>query len=161
MSSLLRILYSLPSSLISVPPYLLTSRRSPFLTSNGTFLPLSSVLPVPSATMTLSIGFSFAESGMMIPPFFVSFSSAGSTSTRSPRGFRFTAIVLFCCVYYLFRVKQSPQHSLPGKMKGHNPSGIVVRKLFFLIHDFGVDHAFVFLAFRLGCSRAGRIGLGS
>ena len=38
MSSELRILYSLPSSLISVPPYLLTSTRSPFLTSNGNFL---------------------------------------------------------------------------------------------------------------------------
>ena len=47
MSSALRILYSLPSSLISVPPYLLTSTRSPTLTSNGTFLPSSSVLPVP------------------------------------------------------------------------------------------------------------------
>src|SRR5258706_6688 len=45
-SSVLRILYSLPSSLISVPPYLLTSTRSPFLTSKGTFCPLSSVLPV-------------------------------------------------------------------------------------------------------------------
>src|SRR5438874_266236 len=57
MSSEFNILYSLPFSLISVPPYLLINTRSPFLTSNGTFLPLSSVLPVPSATMSPSVGF--------------------------------------------------------------------------------------------------------
>jgi hypothetical protein len=49
MSSAFRILYSLPSTLISVPPYLLISTRSLTFTSNGTFLPLSSVLPVPRA----------------------------------------------------------------------------------------------------------------
>src|SRR5438552_14788724 len=97
-SSELRILYSLPSRLISVPPYLLTRTRSPFLTSNGTFLPSSSVLPVPRATIIPSVGFSLAESGIMIPPFLVSFSSAGSTRTRSPRGFRFKAIVFVMCV---------------------------------------------------------------
>jgi hypothetical protein len=41
----------------------------------GTFLPLSSSLPVPSAMTMLSVGFSLAESGMMMPPFLVSFSS--------------------------------------------------------------------------------------
>src|SRR5213594_2117127 len=94
MSSELRILYSLPSSLISVPPYLLTSTRSPFLTSTGIFFPSSSVLPVPRATTIPSVGFSLAVSGMMMPPFLVSFSSAGSTRTRSPRGFRLMAIVV-------------------------------------------------------------------
>src|SRR5580704_13040474 len=101
MSSEFRILYSLPSNLISVPPYLLTSTRSPFLTSNGTFLPLSSVLPVPSATMMLSMGFSFAESGMMMPPFLVSFSSTASTRRRSPRGFTFSAIL---CLLFVVSV---------------------------------------------------------
>ena len=94
-----KILYSLPSILISVPPYLLTKTRSPFLTSNGTFLPLSSVLPVPSAMTMLSVGFSLAESGMMMPPFLVSFSSIASTRMRSPSGLTFSAILfsLFGC----------------------------------------------------------------
>src|SRR5215218_8201706 len=139
MSSLLRILYSLPSSLISVPPYLLTSTRSPFLTSNGTFLPFSSVFPVPSATTTLSIGFSFAVSGMIMPPFFCSFSSAGSTRTRSPRGFRFNAaIVLFGCVCFCFALKQIPAHSRLGNFGPQHVSR--GSKLFFtLVHHLGVD----------------------
>src|SRR6266540_6833840 len=106
MSSVFRILYSLPSSLISVPPYLETSTRSPFLTSKGTFLPLSSVLPVPTAMMMPSCGFSLAVSGMMMPPFLISFSSAGSTRTRSPRGLRLVlAIVRFCFRFGLFRFR--------------------------------------------------------
>src|SRR5438105_3402909 len=96
-SSEFRILYSLPSILVSVPPYLLTSTRSPFFTSKGSFLPLSSVLPVPSATTTLSIGFSLAVSGMMIPPFLplFSFSSTASTRIRSPTGLTFGFILGF------------------------------------------------------------------
>ena len=39
---------------------------------------------------SLSMGFSLAVSGMMMPPFLTSFSSSGSTRTRSPRGLRFT-----------------------------------------------------------------------
>src|SRR5579871_5331680 len=115
MSSELKILYSLPSSLISVPPYLLTSTRSPFLTSNGIFFPSSLVLPVPSATMTLSIGFSLAVSGMMMPPFLTSFSSTASTRMRSPRGLTFSAILLvwFCC---LFLFNQKPAAPAEGKL---------------------------------------------
>ena len=90
----MRILYSLPSSLISVPPYLLTSTRSPFFISKGTFLPSSSVLPVPRATTRLSMGFSLAVSGMMIPPFLTSFSSTASTRILSPMGLIFS--VIFC-----------------------------------------------------------------
>src|SRR6266496_3588302 len=99
-SSDFRILYSLPSNLTSVPPYLLTSTRSPFLTSKGTFLPWSSVLPVPRATTTLSIGFSLAVSGMMIPPFF-NFSSTASTRIRSPTGLTFGVMVVFLCCFDL------------------------------------------------------------
>ena len=68
MSSEFRILSSLPSTLISVPPYLLTRTLSPFLTSKAILLPSSSVLPVPKAKTLASVGFSLAESGMMIPP---------------------------------------------------------------------------------------------
>src|SRR2546423_14744477 len=114
-SSELRILYSLPSSLISVPPYLLTRTRSPFVTSKGTFFPLSSVLPVPRATTGLSIGFSLAESGMIIPPFFVSFSSTGSTRTRSPRGLTFTAIIQFR-FRLLLMLSKIPLHSRREKL---------------------------------------------
>src|SRR5215204_7585713 len=119
MSSLLRILYSLPSSLISVPPYLLTSTRSPFLTSNGTFLPLSSVLPVPRATTMPSVGFSLAVSGMIMPPFFVSFSSAGSTRTRSPRGLRLMAIL--CLFVFVCLFNQLPPHS-PREKRLRDPA---------------------------------------
>src|SRR5690242_15601939 len=113
MSSELKILYSLPSSLISVPPYLLTRTRSPFLTSNGIFFPSSLVLPVPSATTTLSIGFSLAVSGMMMPPFFTSFSSTASTRMRSPRGLTFSAIVLVWLL--LLSVNQIPTALAVGK----------------------------------------------
>src|SRR5437667_5793210 len=99
-SSPLKILYSLPFNLISVPAYLLTSTRSPFLTSRSIFFPSSPVLPAPTATTMLSIGFSFSVSGMMIPPFlpFCSFSSMGSTRIRSPMGLTFNVIIyLLCC----------------------------------------------------------------
>src|SRR5689334_21938210 len=137
MSSELRILYSLPSSLSSVPPYLVTSTRSPFLTSNGTFFPLSSVLPVPRATTRLSIGFSLAVSGIMIPPFLTSFSSTGSTRIRSPRGLTFSAIVWFVSVG--FDVNQNPAALTEGN------------SLLLFIDNFGVDdRAFFFLGVALG-----------
>src|SRR5712671_4875651 len=109
-SSELRLLNSLPSSLISVPPYLVTSTRSPFFISKGTFLPLSSVLPVPSATIRLSMGFSLAVSGIIIPPFLSSFSSTASTRIRSPMGLTFSVIV--CHFFCLYSVSSSHFHSL-------------------------------------------------
>src|SRR5438270_9661853 len=118
-SSELRILYSLPPNLISVPPYLVASTRSPFLTSKGTFLPLSSVLPVPTATTRLSMGFSLAVSGMMIPPFLVlsSFSSTGSTRIRSPVGLTFSIIFHFpfvFCINCKSRLILGPMLRLPA-----------------------------------------------
>ena len=98
-SSELRILYSLPSNLTSVPPYRPTSRWSPFFISNGTFLPLSSVFPVPRATTRLSMGFSLAVSGITIPPFLTSFASTASTRMRSPRGLMFSVII---CRFFSF-----------------------------------------------------------
>src|SRR5439155_8539184 len=84
-----------PSILISVPPYFEISTLSPDLTVKSTFLPLSSILPVPRATTLPSCGFSFAVSGIMIPPFFVSVSSIGCTSTRSPSGLTLTDAIIF------------------------------------------------------------------
>src|SRR5438105_7956921 len=163
MSSEFSILYSLPSSLISVPPYLLIKTRSPFLTSNGTFLPLSSVLPVPSATTSPSVGFSLAVSGIMIPPFLVSFSSTGSTRTRSPSGFRLTAIrsFSFCWFDFYLRIKSRSTHcgkihSLRARSKikkaltlaPHIACPIPLILLF--IDHLGVnDGSFVFLCFGL------------
>src|SRR5271157_3707425 len=118
MSSALKILYSLSFNLISVPPYLLTSTRSPFLTSNGTFFPLSSVLPVPRAMTMPSVGFSLAESGMMMPPFLTSFSSAGSTRIRSPRGLTLMLITscFFFCLYCFYSLRnQNPAAPATGK----------------------------------------------
>src|SRR5436309_1329286 len=93
MSSSRMIRYDSFSIFISVPPYFEISTLSPFLTVKSTFLPLSSIFPVPRATTLPSCGFSFAVSGMMIPPFFTSFSSIGCTSTRSPSGFTLTVAI--------------------------------------------------------------------
>src|SRR5882672_3955179 len=113
-SSELRILNSFPSSLISVPPYLATSTRSPFFISKGTFLPLSSVLPVPRATIRLSMGFSLAVSGIIIPPFWSSFSSTASTRIRSPMGLTFSFIIC----YFFFLIGHCSRSVL------HAPAGL-------------------------------------
>src|SRR5205814_5704325 len=63
--------------------------------------PFSSILPVPKATTFPSCGFSVAVSGIMIPPFFISCSSIGCTSTRSPSGLTLTvAIGCFCYSFW-------------------------------------------------------------
>src|SRR6267143_665804 len=80
------------SILISVPLYLPKRTRSPGLTSKGISSPFSR-LPAPTAITSPSMGFSFAESGMMIPPLTLSFSSMRFTMTRSWSGVRFTAIL--------------------------------------------------------------------
>src|SRR5438067_4817034 len=90
------------SILISVPPYFEMRTLSPFLTVKSTFFPLSSILPVPRATTLPSCGFSFAVSGIMIPPFFTSCSSIGCTSTRSPSGFTLTAAIGFISSFWFF-----------------------------------------------------------
>src|SRR6185436_4288257 len=158
MSSVPRILYSLPSSLTSVPPYLLTRTRSPTLTSKGIFLPLSSTLPVPSARMIPSVGFSLAVSGMMMPPFFVSFSSTGSTRTRSPRGLRFNAIVLqlVCCLFDCV-LNQLPPHP-PRENDDCAPRSVEPRNaqpnLLLIVDDFGVDNRLALVAARTAAARA-------
>src|SRR5205085_8093679 len=72
-----------PSILISVPPYFEMRTLSPFFTVKSTFLPSSFTLPVPRATTLPSCGFSFAVSGMMIPPFFVSRSEEHTSELQS------------------------------------------------------------------------------
>ena len=59
---------SSPSILTSVPDHLPNRMMSPALTSSGISLPLSSREPGPTAITSPSCGFSFAVSGMMIPP---------------------------------------------------------------------------------------------
>src|SRR2546422_1784698 len=85
-SSSRMIRYSLSSSFTSEPEYFPKRILSPALTSSGTFLPSSVTLPLPTAMTLPSWGFSFAVSGMMIPPFLTSFSSSRSTSRRSCKG---------------------------------------------------------------------------
>src|SRR5580698_1248875 len=67
MSSSRRISLSSPSTLTSVPPYLPKSTRSPTLTSSFRTVPSSWTLPLPTARTSPSMGFSLAESGMMMP----------------------------------------------------------------------------------------------
>src|SRR3989441_154181 len=85
-SSSRMIRYSLSSSFTSEPEYFPKRILSPALTSSGTFLPSSVTLPLPTAMTLPSWGFSFAVSGMMIPPFLTSFSSSRSTRRRSCNG---------------------------------------------------------------------------
>ena len=68
MSLSFMIRYSSPSILTSVPDHLPNRIRSPALTSSGMSLPLSSRPPGPTAMTSPSWGFSFAVSGMMMPP---------------------------------------------------------------------------------------------
>src|SRR6185503_9581887 len=60
--------------------------RSPDFTSRGTTVPSSSLFPVPTAITSPSCDFSFAVSGMMIPPLAVSCSSTRFIKTRSCKG---------------------------------------------------------------------------
>src|SRR5262249_18897301 len=68
MSLSFMIRYSTPSILTSVPDHLPNSTRSPALTSIGISLPVSSRPPGPTATTSPCCGFSFAVSGMIMPP---------------------------------------------------------------------------------------------
>src|SRR5271165_4417336 len=85
-SSSRMMMYSVPSSLVSLPEYFPKRMRSPVLTSRATSFPSSSRLPWPTAMTSPSWGFSFAESGMMMPCRVVSCSSIRFTTMRSYRG---------------------------------------------------------------------------
>src|SRR5690606_17619335 len=86
MSSSRRMRRSSPSIFTSVPAYLPNSTRSPALTSSFRTLPSSRIFPLPTASTSPSMGFSFAVSGMMIPPLVFSSSWTRLTITRSCRG---------------------------------------------------------------------------
>src|SRR6266446_1149801 len=60
----------------------------------GIFVPLSRILPVPTASTMPSWGFSLAVSGSTIPDLVLSSFSTGFTTTRSPSGFRFMNALL-------------------------------------------------------------------
>src|SRR5262249_17406728 len=83
MSLSFMIRYSTPSLLTWVPDHLPNSTRSPVLTSIGISLPDSSRPPLPTAITSPWEGFSFAVSGMMIPPAVFSSASMRLTTTRS------------------------------------------------------------------------------
>src|SRR5882757_1300103 len=74
---------SSPSSLISVPEYLPNRMLSPAFTSSGNTLPSSFDLPLPTEITSPCCGFSFAESGMMMPPRMLSPSSMRRTRIQS------------------------------------------------------------------------------
>src|SRR4030095_12946173 len=84
-----------PSPLISAPPYLPNSTRSPACTSSGWREPSSLYLPRPAAITSPSWGFSFAVSGMMMPPRTCSPSSMRLTITRSCSGWILVVITSF------------------------------------------------------------------
>src|SRR6185436_10782445 len=85
--------YSLPSILISCPAYLPNSTVSFAFTSSGVILPSFSMRPLPTAMTLPCMGFSFAVSGMMIPPTFCSPSSIRLTMMRSCSGLTFMTVL--------------------------------------------------------------------
>src|SRR5476651_675362 len=89
MSDSFMIKSSSPSSLTSVPDHLPNNTRSPALTSSLLMRPASSRAPGPTAMISPCEGFSFTESGMMIPPEDFSSASMRLTTTRSCRGRNF------------------------------------------------------------------------
>src|SRR5436305_15017205 len=90
------IVYSVPSTFVSLPVYLPKRTRSPVLTSSGTIWPSSSLRPRPTATTSPCCGFSFAESGMKIPFRVLSSSSLLFTMIRSYSGLTFMGESPFC-----------------------------------------------------------------
>src|SRR5579863_3302532 len=85
---------STPSSLTSVPDHLPNNTRSPTLRSIGINLPVSSRPPGPTATISPCEGFSWAVSGMMMPPADFASGSIRSTTTQSCSGRNFIGILL-------------------------------------------------------------------
>src|SRR5262245_48750441 len=71
---------------MSEPEYFPNRMRSPGLRSTATRWPDSSSLPLPTAITSACWGFSFAVSGIMIPPRICSASSRRFTRTRSCKG---------------------------------------------------------------------------
>src|SRR5207302_1261962 len=100
-------------------------------------------------------------------PFLTSFSSAGSTRTRSPRGFTLIAIFCLVCWFDLVLVESNPVALAPGKgwlctARWPEPARRCKAKMLglFLVHDFGVDDRLVLAPFRLGAARWARAGAG-
>src|SRR5207249_7939737 len=91
-SSSRRIRTSSPSILMSVPVYFPKRILLPTLTSSGSLVPFSRILPFPTARTSPFWGFSFAVSGMMMPPLAVSLSSMRRTSKRSCSGRTFIMV---------------------------------------------------------------------
>src|SRR5258706_4517306 len=79
---------------MSVPEYFPKRILSPTFTSRATLVPFSRILPLPTARTSPSWGFSLAESGMMMPPLAVSFSSMRRINRRSCSGRTFMAVRL-------------------------------------------------------------------
>ena len=80
--------HSSPSTLTSVPEYLLVRTLSPTLTIISTSLP-STLPPGPTAMTSATWGFSLAEPDRIKPPLVVSSSSTSLMTTRSARGLIF------------------------------------------------------------------------
>ena len=91
---------SSPSSLISVPDHLPNRMRSPCRTSRGTTLPASSRAPGPTATISPSIGFSWAVSGIRMPPVVLISGSTRRITTRSCSGLNFMAFLSICSGFF-------------------------------------------------------------
>jgi hypothetical protein len=112
---------SSPSIWISVPAYLPYSTVSPTFTVTG-----SSFLPGPAATTVPRCGFSFAVSGMIIPPAVFSSAGAGFTITLSAKGVTFNFLPIVVSIFVLMKEltlqeagRQRYSNFIPNRGKGH------------------------------------------
>src|SRR5690242_1878661 len=104
--------------LISVPAYLPYKTVSPFFTVTG-----SSFLPGPAAITVPRCGFSFAVSGIMIPPAVFSSAAAGFTITLSCRGITFTLLAILYVFLVLVKICQCYCPPSSQKLSGLQRAG--------------------------------------
>jgi hypothetical protein len=89
---------SSPSIWISVPEYFPYNTVSPIFTVTG-----SSFFPGPAATTVPRCGFSFAVSGIMIPPAVFSSAGAGFTITLSCSGVTLNFLAIVVLIFVLMK----------------------------------------------------------
>src|SRR5437870_5613123 len=91
----------------------------------GTFCPLSSTRPGPTASTMPSWGFSLAVSGRTMPLFVLSSRSTGLRRTRSPRGLTFMCIT--SCLKSLATEDILQQERHRGARQASPPTCLVAR----------------------------------
>ena len=143
MSSSRRMTTSSPPTFISVPAYFPKRILSPFFTASLRSDPSSSNFPSPTASTFPSSGFSFADSGMMIPPLVFSSDLSLVASIRSYRGLSAIVVLLLTVFYGVLFIYKFVEHSLPPSAQCGNLNHDLlvvnyssVDEILFILHGF-------------------------